>query len=76
MLTSTVQLTFAPPTLFKEFFAYIYVVGSVPEVVRNFTWAVLGMEDGNFSHLGGVNRWNSQFLIHIGTFLAIIYVAS
>ena len=43
---------------------------------RNFTWAVLGMEDGNFRHLGGVTRWNSQFLIHMRTFLAIISVAS
>ena len=24
------------------------VVESEPEVARNFTWAVLGMEDGNF----------------------------
>jgi hypothetical protein len=37
---------------------------------------VLGMEDGNFWHLGGVTRWNSQFLIHPWTFLAIISVAS
>jgi hypothetical protein len=34
------------------------------------------MEDGNFWHFGGVTRWNSQFLIHTRTFLAIIYVAS
>ena len=34
------------------------------EVARNFTWAVLGMEDGNFWHLGGATRWNSRFLIH------------
>jgi hypothetical protein len=37
------------------------VVGNQLEVARNFTWAVLGMEDGNFWHLGGVTRWNSQF---------------
>jgi hypothetical protein len=24
------------------------VVDNEPEVARNFTWAVLGMEDGNF----------------------------
>jgi hypothetical protein len=43
---------------------------------QNFTWAVLEMEDGDFWHLGGVTRWNSQFLIHTWTFLAIIFVAS
>ena len=37
------------------------VVDNELEVTRNFTWAVLGMEDGNFLHLGGVTRWNSQF---------------
>jgi hypothetical protein len=52
------------------------VVGSEPEVARNFTWAVLGMEDGNFRHLGGVTRWNSQILTHTWTFLTIISVAS
>jgi hypothetical protein len=52
------------------------VVDSESEVSRNFTWAVLGMEDGNFWHLGGVTRWNSQILIHTWTFLAIIFVAS
>ena len=46
------------------------------EVARNFTWAVFGMEDGNFWHLGGVTRRNSQFLIHTWTFFAIIYVTS
>jgi hypothetical protein len=51
------------------------VVGSGPEVVQNFTWAVLVMKDGNFFSLGGVTRWNFQFLIHTSTFLAIIYVA-
>ena len=34
------------------------------------------MEDGNFWHLGGVTRWNSQFLKYTWTFLAIICVAS
>ena len=34
------------------------------------------MGDGNFWHLGGVTRWNSQFSIHSWTFLAIIFVAS
>jgi hypothetical protein len=34
------------------------------------------MEDGNFSHVGGVTKWNSQFFIHTWTFLAIIFVAS
>ena len=34
------------------------------------------MEDGNFWHLGGVTRWNFQFLIHTWIFLAIIFVAS
>jgi hypothetical protein len=34
------------------------------------------MEDGNFWHLGGVTRWNSQFLKSTWTFLAIICVAS
>ena len=34
------------------------------------------MEDGNFRHLGGITRWNSQFSIHTWTFLAIISVAS
>jgi hypothetical protein len=34
------------------------------------------MEDGNFWHLGGVTRWNSQFLKYTRTFLAIICVAS
>jgi hypothetical protein len=34
------------------------------------------MKDGNSWHLGGATRWNSQFLIHTWTFLAIIYVAS
>jgi hypothetical protein len=43
---------------------------------RNFTWAVLGMADGNCWHLGGATRWKSQILIHIWTFLAIISVAS
>jgi hypothetical protein len=52
------------------------VVDSEPAVVWNFTWAVLGMEDDNFWHLGGVTRWNTQFLIHEWTFLAIISVAS
>ena len=52
------------------------MVGSEHEVARNFTWAILGMEDGIFWHLGGVARWNSQFLLHTWTFLAIIYVAS
>jgi len=33
------------------------VVDSELEVARNFTWTVLGMEDGNFWHLGGVTRW-------------------
>jgi hypothetical protein len=47
-----------------------------PEVARNFTWVVFGMEDGNFWHLWDVTRWNCQFLIHTWTFLAIIYVAS
>jgi hypothetical protein len=37
------------------------VVDNEHEAARNFTWAVLGMEDGNFRHLGGVTRWNSQF---------------
>jgi hypothetical protein len=36
----------------------------------------LGMEDGNFWHLGGVTTWNSQFLKYTWTFLAIICVAS
>jgi hypothetical protein len=50
------------------------VVGNEPEVAQNFTWADLViMEDGN---LGGVTRWNSQFLIHTSTFLAIISIAS
>jgi hypothetical protein len=35
-----------------------------PEVAHNFTWAILGMENGNFLHLGGVTLWNSRFLIH------------
>jgi hypothetical protein len=52
------------------------VVGSEPEVARNFTWAVLGMEDGKFGHLGGVTKWNSHILIHTWTFLAIISIAS
>ena len=34
------------------------------------------MEDDNCWHLGGVARWNSHFLIHTWTFLAIISVAS
>jgi len=48
------------------------VVNIEPEVARNFTWAVLEMEDDNFWHLGGVTRWNSQFLIHTWKFIAII----
>jgi hypothetical protein len=32
------------------------VVDNELEVARNFTWAILGMEDGNFLHLGGVTR--------------------
>jgi hypothetical protein len=52
------------------------VVDIEPEVARNFTWAILGMEDGKFWHLGGVTRWNSQILIHTWTFLAIVSVAS
>jgi hypothetical protein len=36
----------------------------------------LGWEDGNIWHLGGVTRWNFQFLIHTWTFLAAISVAS
>jgi hypothetical protein len=52
------------------------VVDNELEVAQNFTWAVLGMEDGNFGHLGGVTRWNSQFLKYTRTFLAIISVAS
>jgi hypothetical protein len=43
---------------------------------RNFTWAVLGMEDGNIWHLGGVTRWNSQILKYTWTFLAIICITS
>jgi hypothetical protein len=35
-----------------------------------------GGHDGNFWHLGGVTRWNSQFFIHTWTFLAIIFVVS
>jgi hypothetical protein len=31
------------------------------------------MGDGNFWYLGGVTRWNSQFLIHTWTFLAIMF---
>jgi hypothetical protein len=34
------------------------------------------MEDGNFWHLGGVTRWNSQFFINTLIFLAIIYITS
>jgi len=41
---------------------YHKVVDNEREVARNFTWVVLGMEDGNFLLLGGVTRWNSQFL--------------
>ena len=52
------------------------VVDSELEVARNFTWAVLGMEDGNFWHLGGVTRWTSRFFKHTWTSLAIVYVAS
>jgi hypothetical protein len=52
------------------------VVDNELKVVRNFTWAVLGMEDGNFWHLGGVTRWNSQFSKYTWTILAIICVAS
>jgi hypothetical protein len=52
------------------------VVDNEPTIARNFTWAVLGTEDGHFWHLGGVTRWNSQFFIHTWTFLSIIYVAS
>jgi hypothetical protein len=52
------------------------VVDNELEVARNFTWTVLGMEDGNFWHLGGVTRWNSQFLKYTWTFLAIICVVS
>ena len=33
------------------------MVDNEPEVARSFTWAVLGMEDDNFWHLGGVTRW-------------------
>jgi hypothetical protein len=36
----------------------------------------IGMEDGNFWHLGGVTRWNSQLLKYTWTFLATICVAS
>jgi hypothetical protein len=54
---------------------YHKVVDSESEVVRNFTWAVLGMKDGDFWHLGGVTRWNSHTLIHTWTFLDIIHVA-
>jgi hypothetical protein len=52
------------------------VVDNELEVARNFTWAVLGMENGNFWHLGGVTRWNPRFLKYTWTFLAIIGVAS
>jgi hypothetical protein len=52
------------------------VVDNEHEVARNFTWAVLGMEDGIFWHLGGDARPKSQFLIHTWTFLAIISIAS
>jgi hypothetical protein len=34
------------------------------------------MEDGNFWHLGGVTRWNSQYFKYTWTFHAIICVAS
>jgi hypothetical protein len=44
------------------------VVDSEPKVARNFTWAVLGMEDGNFWHLGGVTKWNSQIFITYNNF--------
>ena len=46
------------------------------EVARKFTWVVLGIEDGNFWHLGGVTRWNSQILKYTCSFLAIVCVAS
>ena len=52
------------------------MVDNEPKVARNFTWTVLGMEDGNFRHLRGVIRWNSQILIHTWTFLAILFIAS
>jgi hypothetical protein len=53
------------------------VVGSEPEVARNFTWAVLMMEDDNLRNLGGVTRWNSQFLKHTHQlFLPSFYAAS
>ena len=52
------------------------MVDNEPKAARNFTWAVLGMEDGNFWHWGGVTRWNSHFLIHTWTFLTIISIAS
>jgi hypothetical protein len=37
-----------------------------------------GFSEGGWQskNLGGVTRWNSQFLIHTPTFLAILFVAS
>jgi hypothetical protein len=61
----------------------ILILTISPQSGWQWTWSCpefhmggLEMEDGNFWHLGGVTRWNSQFSIRTWTFLAIIFVAS
>ena len=52
------------------------MVGSELEVVRNFTWAVLVMEGGNFRIHEVSLDGTPNFVIHASTFLAVVSVAS
>jgi hypothetical protein len=54
-----------------------------PQSGWQWTWSYPKLHMGGFGdagwrfwNLGGVTRWNSRFLMHTSTFLAIVFVAS